>query len=157
MKTTACAMAALVAVLAIHDAVAVETLSTRELASHCAHFPDKPDSPDGVFCVRYIQGFIDGAIATDERVMLNVAAEYDKDESFTERAMRTRLGGQVQRYGASYYAEFCLGAPVPLKEVVNNIVVDLVRTDADDRSPVAREEVYRILRAQYACARPTDK
>jgi len=51
-------------------AVAVEPLSTQELASHCAHYSEYNEGVDTIFCVRYIQGFIDGAIATDERVSL---------------------------------------------------------------------------------------
>ena len=36
---------------------AVEALSTEELISHCTYFEKDPDGTDGVFCVRYIQGF----------------------------------------------------------------------------------------------------
>ncbi len=86
---------------AASDARAVEALSTEELISHCAVYEEDPDGEDGIFCVRYIQGFIDGAVATDERVTYNVAAEYARDESFTERAIRTRLGSRLDRYGPS--------------------------------------------------------
>jgi hypothetical protein len=97
------------AILALSPAaMAVEKLSTDELASHCVHYLNDPDGTDGTFCVRYIQGFIDGAVATDERVTYNVAAEYERTESFSERAMRTRLGPRLQRF-PSYFAEFCLG------------------------------------------------
>ena len=68
------------------EARAVEVLSAEELASHCVAFPDDADSVDGQYCIRYIQGFIDGAVATDVRVMLNIEAE--RSETFTERAMR---------------------------------------------------------------------
>ena len=67
-----------------------------------------------------IQGFIDGAMATDERVALNVAAEYQEEETFTQRAIRTRLSNRLMQYG-SYYAEFCLGGPVTLAEVVGRV------------------------------------
>ena len=105
---------------------AVEALSTEELVSHCVVYEEDPDGEDGIFCVRYIQGFIDGAVATDERVTFNVADEYDKKETFTERAIRTRLGSRIERYGPSYYAEFCLGEPVPLKAVVELAIADLL-------------------------------
>ncbi len=132
-------------------ASAVEALSTDELLSHCALYEKDPESKDGIFCVRYIQGFIDGAVATDERVTYNVAGEYDREETFTERAIRTRLGSRIQRYGPSVYAEFCLGEPVPLKEVVERVVDDLLQPDRALHQPLAREVVYATLRREYPC------
>jgi hypothetical protein len=85
-----------------HEASAVEPLSATELASHCKHSQSAPERVDGTFGVRYVQGFIDGAIATDERVTLSVAEEYHKEESFSERATRIRLGQRMESYGGSY-------------------------------------------------------
>jgi phosphosulfolactate phosphohydrolase-like enzyme len=141
----------LAASLVATNAAAVEALSTEELISHCAVYEDDPDGEDGIFCVRYIQGFIDGAVATDERVTYNVAAEYDRDETFTERAIRTRLGSRIERYGPSYYAEFCLGEPVPLAAVVEIVVADLLSLDSLDGRELARDVVYATLRREYPC------
>src|SRR5210317_1975240 len=94
--------------LATPAALAVEALSTQELMSHCDKYHDEQAREDRVFCVRYIQGFIDGAVATDERVARNVVGEYDQEESFSERAARTRIGNSLERFGASVYAEYCL-------------------------------------------------
>lgn len=110
-----------------------------------------PDGKDGIFCVRYIQGFIDGAVATDERVTLNVSDEYEKEESFSERAIRIRLGNRIKSYGSSYYAEFCLGAPVPLAEVVQKVTTTLKQPGFITELPYARDIVYRILRENYPC------
>ncbi len=133
------------------EATAVEALSTEELVLHCAVYEDDPDGEDGIFCVRYVQGFIDGAVATDERVTYNVAAEYDKRESFTERAIRTRVGSRIERYGPSYYAEFCLGDPVPLAEVVEVVVADLLSLESFEGREHARDVVYATLRREYPC------
>ncbi len=130
---------------------AVETLSTAELASHCAHYFDDPTGKDAIFCVRYIQGFIDGAIATDERVTLNVAAEYGRRETFSERAMRTRAPTRLSRYGPTVYAEFCLGAPVALKEVVERVVNDLASRRVQDPQLPARDATYHTLRQAFPC------
>jgi hypothetical protein len=132
-------------------ASAVEALSTDELISHCAVYEEDPEGGDGIFCVRYIQGFIDGAVATDERVTYNVAAEYDHDETYTERAIRTRLGVSLERYGPSFYAEFCLGEPVPLATVVETVVDDLLAPDRVGGSKLARDVVYATLRREYPC------
>lgn len=143
--------ALLLGMLYMHDATAVEPLSTEELILHCAVYEDDPDGEDGIFCVRYIQGFIDGAVATDERVTNNVADEYDKEESFTERAIRTRIGSRLDRFGPSVYAEFCLGDPVPLADVVELVVADLLKLESMDGRENARDVVYATLRREYPC------
>ena len=145
--TTALLLGALFAT----ESTAVEALSTEELILHCAVYGDEPDGEDGIFCVRYIQGFIDGAVATDERVTYNVAAEYGKKETFTERAIRTRVGSRLNRYGPSYYAEFCLGDPVPLAEVVEVVVADLLKLESFEGREQARDVVYTTLRREYPC------
>ncbi|MDJ0709506.1 MAG: Rap1a/Tai family immunity protein [Woeseiaceae bacterium] len=147
-----CGLAALVS----SNANAVEALSTEELVSHCVYYEQDPESVDGVFCVRYIQGFIDGAVATDERVTNNVADEYDRNESFSERAIRTRLGSRLERFG-TYYAEFCLGEPVPLKSVVELVIVDLENTKRVANQPLARDFVYATLRMQFPCEAPEEE
>jgi len=130
---------------------AVEALSTEELMSHCEKYYDEQAREDRVFCMRYIQGFIDGAVATDERVTRNIVGEYDKDESFSERAARTRIGKRMARYGASVYADFCLGDPVPLKEVVEHVVQDATDPERVAANPLARELVYQTIREHYPC------
>jgi hypothetical protein len=136
---------------AFNQAGAVEPLSSAELESHCAHYRIDPEGKDGIFCVRYIQGFIDGAVATDERVTLNVSEEYEKEESFSERAIRIRLGKRLESYGSSYYAEFCLGDPVPKAEVVQKVVTALKQPGLVANNPLARDVVYETLRKNYPC------
>ena len=143
-------------VLASSNAYAVEALSTEELVSHCIYYKQDPESVDGVFCVRYIQGFIDGAVATDERVTNNVADEYDRDETYSQRAIRTRLGSRLERFG-TYYAEFCLGEPVPLRTVVELVIADLDNTKRIANQPLARDFVYTTLRTQFPCETPEEE
>lgn len=136
----------------LHSAKAVETLSAQELASHCAVLPDAAESTDGQYCIRYIQGFIDGAVVTDVRVMENIEAEFNQQETIAERAIRTRLSSRFNRQRAAGYAEFCLGDPVPLKEVVTNVVRDLDQDLKINNSlHPARDVVYESLRKHYPC------
>lgn len=143
------------------DTVAVEALSTPELAEHCAHYPEEPEGEDAIFCVRYVQGFIDGAVATDERVTQNVAAEYENKESYSERVIRirspSRPSSRLDRFGATVYAEFCLGAPVALKEVVEHVVHDLMNRKVLDEQLLARDAVYAVLRRDYPCEADDDE
>ena len=151
-KYSWCAIGLVAFSAAAIDAHAVEALSTEELISHCAVYEEDPDGEDGIFCVRYIQGFIDGAVVTDERVTYNVADEYDRGETFTERAIRTRLGSRIDRYGPSYYAEFCLGEPLPLAEVARVVIADLLALEDLEGLELARDVVYATLRREYPCA-----
>ena len=142
-----------VALLCVPHALAVESLSSKELAEHCMHYGSDSDGKDAIFCVRYIQGFIDGAVATDERVTRNVADEYERSNTLTERAMRTRLSDRrLQRFGSTVYAEFCLGAAVALKEVVEHVIDDLMNREVLEQQVLARDAVYAVLRRDYPCA-----
>lgn len=131
----------------LQPAQAIEKLSAQELILHCKDFPDRSESPDGQYCIRYIQGFIDGTIATDERVMINVEKELARKETYTERAIRTRS----PRDRAARFAEFCLGDPVPLREVVENVVADLNDRKYTEEGVSARQAVYASLRKRYPC------
>lgn len=135
-------------------AAAVEPLSTKELAEHCIHYAEDPEGKDAIFCVRYVQGFIDGAVATDERVAINVAAEINqgKEETFSERAIRMRSPSRLgSRFGPTVYAEFCLGGPVTLKEVVEHVIGDLKNRKVLEEQLLARDAVYAVLRRDYPC------
>ena len=137
--------------LLVNPAFAIQKLTTEELASHCDSYPNLSETVDGQYCIRYIQGFIDGAIATDVRVMMNIEAEREGGESFTERAFRTRLPSRDESARASKYAEFCLGDPVPLAEVVSKVVRDLNSDRVEKGKGLARDVVYRSLREHYPC------
>ena len=131
---------------------AVTPLTAKELASHCVLYPKSPDSIDGQFCVRYIQGFIDGAIATDSQVMLNVEADILKDkETITERALRTRVATQSSQQRAEQYAEYCLGEEIELLEIVNKVVESLVARGEIEPTILARRLVYGTLKKNYPC------
>lgn len=141
--------------LSVPSAKAMEVLTAQELASHCTHIVDEPEGVDGQYCLRYIQGFIDGAIATDARVMLNAESALTSNETFTERAMRTRIPNRYDRSRAAGLAGFCLGDPLPLREVVNVIVADLtaqqVKIESRDKDDPAMEFVYKSLMKNYPC------
>lgn len=139
------------------NAAAVVPLEARELAEHCIAHPDAMESVDGQYCIRYIQGFIDGAVATDERVMLNVEADANRKETFTERAFRTRHSSDATRLRASRYAGYCLGTPVPLREVVDRVVKDLLDQEPSEGEELAGEAVYSSLRKHYPCKLPASE
>lgn len=149
-------ISAAVLVLLSGRAISVEPLSTPELAEHCAYYHEDRDGKDAIFCVRYVQGFIDGAVATDARVLENIAAEFDQDETFAERAIRSRIGSRINRRGPTVYADFCLGEPDSLEEVVEKVVDDLANRKVLDKDLLARDAVFTTLRREYPCDPDSD-
>lgn len=150
--TSVCAL-----LLVAERANSVEPLSTPELAEHCAFYYEDRDGKDAIFCVRYVQGFIDGAVATDARVLENVARQFDEDETFTERAIRSRIGSRINRRGPTVYADFCLGEPDSLEEVVEKVVDDLANRKVLDQDLLARDAVFSTLRREYPCEAADEK
>jgi hypothetical protein len=131
---------------------AVEVLSAQELASHCARLNSEPEGVDGQYCIRYIQGFIDGAVATDVRVMLNAESARDNNETFTERAQRTRAPTKADRSRAANLAGFCLGDPLRLRDVVDVVVADLAALpNIEEKNEPAMDVVYTSLQQHYPC------
>ena len=134
----------------------VEPLSTPELAEHCSHYYEDREGKDAIFCVRYVQGFIDGAVATDARVLENIATEFDEDETFAERAIRNRIGSRINLRGPTVYADFCLGEPDSLEAVVEHVVDDLANRKVLDKDLLARDAVFSTLQREYPCDPDSD-
>mgnify|MGYP001814053242 FL=1 len=137
-------------------AQSVEPLSTPELAEHCAFYYDDREGKDAIFCIRYVQGFIDGAVATDARVLENIATEFDDDETFADRAIRSRIGSRINRRGPTVYADFCLGEADSLEAVVEKVVDDLANRKVLDKDLLARDAVFSTLRREYPCDPDSD-
>ncbi len=149
MKTISVAASVMMLVFAA-PTMAVAPMSAETLNRYCEGYSDAPDSTLSQKCVAYVGGFLDGAVATDARVAENVVNELAESESFTERAIRTRVYGKLRDIGPSVYAEFCVGQPVPLEDVVLKIAAEL-----DERESIegiaARNIVYAVLRKNYPC------
>jgi hypothetical protein len=143
----------LVLLLVVPVTKAVEVLTAQELAAHCDLLKTEPDGADAQYCIRYIQGFIDGAIATDVNVMLNAEeTDSDSDETFSQRAKRTRAPSRADQHRAAQLAGFCLGEPLPLRDVVDVVVADLqAMADSTGKDDTAMEVVYASLQQHYPC------
>ena len=128
---------------------ALENISVEKLAEYCQYLdPDADVQIASTYCLAYVHGFIDGAVATDPRVSENVAMEIERDK-LRDRAVRTRIKQRLERYGPSYFAGFCIPQPVPLQNIVDLIKAEL-KTDANSAS--ARELVYNVVRKNYPCS-----
>ena len=145
-----CVLSLVALLLPVQYAEAYEVLTARELASHCMAIPKSSDSTNSQYCIRYIQGLIDGAVVTDARVMVNLESEL-ANETFSERAIRLRAPDRKIYGRSARYAEFCLRHPVPLRELVNNVVNDLFERKHLEPEITARDLVYASLRKHYPC------
>ena len=132
-------------------ASSIEPLSAAQLQQACVDYRADSESPWSLLCVYYVKGFLDGAVATDARVAENVASEIGEQEGFTERAIRTRVINRLERFGPSVYAEFCVGQPDPIAEVVLHVIEELERYD-DLEAVQAQTIVYASLRRHYPCS-----
>ena len=149
MRTLCLSLAAWTLVVAT-DAVAIEPLTANELKEICTDVDLAPANSESRPCITYVKGFLDGAVATDARVAENVASEYDKEETFSERAIRTRIIDRLNRFGPSVYAEFCVGQPDPIADVVRHVIEEFDFYD-DLEGVQAQQVVYASLRRHYPC------
>jgi hypothetical protein len=136
--------------LALQNAAAIEPLGAPDLKEICTPAKIDPAAPDARQCILYVKGFLDGAVATDGRVAENVASEIEREETFTERAIRTRVINRLEKYGPSAYAEFCVGRPDPIADVVLHVIEELDRYE-DLEGVQAQTVVYASLRRHYPC------
>ena len=150
MKKMFSTLVVLLTVSAAPSAFAIEPLTATQLAEVCQEAKTNPDSAETRLCVFYVKGFLDGAVATDSRVAQNVASEIEEKEGFTERAIRTRVINRMDKYGPSVYADFCVGQPDPIAEVILHVIEELERNENLD-SLEAQEVVYSSLRRHYPC------
>jgi len=151
MRILLICVTALSCLLAAPRASAIQPLTAIQLKEVCADAIKSEDSPEARLCVYYVKGFLDGAVATDGRVAENVAAEIEEQETFTERAIRTRIGNRLKKFGPSVYAEFCVGQPDPIADVVLHVIEELDRYDNLDGIQ-AQTVVYASLRRHYPCS-----
>jgi len=150
MKNVLICFMAITCVLTATRASAIEPLTASQLREVCVDSLEQPGSPEARLCVYYVKGFLDGAVATDGRVAENVVAEIEADETFAERAIRTRVGSRLKDFGPSVYAEFCVGQPDPIVDVVLHVIEELDRYE-DLEGIQAQSVVYSSLRRHYPC------
>ena len=132
-------------------ALAITPMTTAQLIAQCDAYSSDASSAEASACIHYIQGFVAGAIATDERVSRNVVKQMSETEDYAQRYAEVRFGRQLEEFGPTYFAEFCVPEEVPLAEVVEKIVFDLQDPSFLRDQPLARDAVYRALRKDYAC------
>lgn len=132
-------------------ASALEWLSETELERQCKSFLGDPQSRDGASCVAFIQGFLAGAEATDGIVAERVKQMHaSTGDSYSDRAIRTRIGSRLKEYGTPYYASYCISKDVSSAAVIGK-VVDFLNDHPDEPGLTANQIVYMSLVHHFPC------
>lgn len=135
--------------VAILPAAAVEPPPASQLRTDCRALVASPETPLARRCVAYIQGFVDGAVVTNARIVQDVSREYGAGETYSQRAKRTRLR-ERDRLNPSWYAGICIPDSVTIGEVAKSVAAYLEATPPalHENSATA---LYAALRAGYPC------
>ena len=104
----------------------VEWLTGHDLEQSCDLLLEDAGNPDGGLCLAFIQGFIAGADASDGVVVPDTRASRPADETYAERAARTRLGTlRMQQVQPSTRPAYCIDETTPAIEVVKKVTAYL--------------------------------
>lgn len=133
-------------------AAAVEPAPAGQFRADCKAWAASPDGPDGRRCVAYIQGFIDGAVVANTRIVQGVSEEFEADETYSQRAKRTRLRERNSRNPA-WYTGICIPDTVTVGEAVTAVVAELDAM-SPSRHETAATVLYSALRARFPCRQP---
>ncbi|HEU0223920.1 MAG TPA: Rap1a/Tai family immunity protein [Steroidobacteraceae bacterium] len=148
LRFLACVLPCLAAI----PAPAVEPAPAAEFRADCKAWSASPDAPAGRRCLAYIQGFIDGAVVANMRIVQGVSEEFEAGETYSQRAKRTRLRERNSRNPA-WYTGICIPDTVTIGEAAAAVVEQLDAIPAAPRETAATV-LYSALRARFPC-RPT--
>lgn len=130
---------------------AADRLTAAELEKRCRVFIESPAEPEGEVCIAFVQGFLAGLRTAEER-QVTVLAER-KEESFAERAARTRAGWLIQHFRSLQGNEYCVPADVSGAEALQRVTAYLAAYEDgrnSNRKPL--ELVHSALEQIFPCA-----
>lgn len=129
---------------------AEEWLSAGDLEASCDSFLAGSEGDDGDLCVAYLQGFLAGA-DTSQMAVSDASKDEEYDESFSERASRTRLGRlRLMKIRASRTGEYCIEDDVSALEIVDTVATFL-KQHPETVSMTDADAVRAALISSYPC------
>ncbi len=132
-----------VALLAACLSGAVQATDDAALAEACRG----SDEAARIACGHYVAGFLDGALLTDEAVLVRLSQDGHSD--FMERAYRTRVGESRAPLPATALADFCLPDGVSTDEASRSVVDALLQSAGTGRT--LQDRVYAAVKRLYSC------
>jgi hypothetical protein len=116
-------------------------LSASDLQRQCQAFFESEADPTGQLCLAYVRGYLDATrLVTESRAEADAASA----SSFSQRAMRTRLGAQ-----ARHESRFCMPDDVRADTVIGQLLALAERSPPGDES--AASLLDHTLRTFYRC------
>lgn len=138
-----CLVIALAALAQLRAAAAdLAPLSSVELVELCRSYAAEPNTTEGQSCSAYVRGFLDGAA---DVILRASDADLTRGESFSERALRTRLGIR-----APAPPEYCIDQEVSLQDLVVQLLQHAERIPASPELS-ASEMLYGVLSRLHRC------
>ena len=144
-------IAILTTVLSSDPAHAMKWLDELDLRSQCAAYLKAPESKEGVLCESFIQGYLSGIHALQRNVDKKISQKRSPTgESFSDRAIKMRVGSRFRYIDPSLHRGFCVADDVPSKVVVQKIVAYL--TDHEKDTPLPDNKVlFNALLENFPC------
>lgn len=132
----------------------VEWLTGHDLEQSCDLLLEDAGNADGGLCLAFIQGFIAGADASDGVVVPDASASSrSAEETYAERAARTRLGTlRMQQLQPSAQPAYCIDETTPAIEVVKKVTAYL-EDHANAADLTAGDAVREALVCSFPCQR----
>ena len=118
-------------------------LTSTELHELCLAFVHRPLSEDARACAAYVRGFIEGS---DDVIVEGDDAQQRSQESFSERAWRTRLGVRTAE------PLYCVSTTLPLRALVAQLLTQAERKPAAEHES-ASTLLYATLSRFHRCSR----
>jgi hypothetical protein len=116
--------------------------SSVDLHKRCLAYLESPQSDEGQQCSAYVRGFIQGS---QQIVLRDEDVEQKPIESFTDRALRTRLG----KPGAPR-PDYCVSSTTTLREFISQMIAHAeINPPKDDVS--ASVLLYGTLTQFHRC------
>ena len=140
-----------VLLLAMTPLAAMEWLSTEQLEDSCDAFLAGSSESDAALCLAFMQGFIAGTDAAPlQNPAVSDARKPPKDESFSERATRTRLSTlQLMQLRANQPA-YCLDDELSAVDIVET-VAGFLESHEEVLHLTNAEAVYAALVHEFPC------
>lgn len=124
-------------------------LNAGELEASCDRFLGGSDGDgNGALCLAFLQGFLAGADTTPKALRDAENGEW-YDESFSERALRTRLG-RLRMMQVRSATDYCIGDDVAALEIVDAVATYL-KEHPETLSMTDADAVRQALVSSYPC------
>ena len=144
-------VAILATVLSSGPAYAMKWLDELDLRSQCAAYLKAPGSKEGVLCESFIQGYLSGIHALQRDVDKKISQKRSPTgESFSDRAIKMRIGSRFRYIDPSLHRGFCIPGAVESEGVVRRIVEYL--NDHESDTPLPDNKIlFNALLENFPC------